>query len=128
MASDRVSVVRVRDVLLVTVPADPDDRTISDLQEEVLGAMQRWDARGLVVDISTVDTLDSFFARTIAETSQMVALMGGTTVIVGMRPSVAITAVQLGLTLGYVSTALDMDRALDLLEKSAEENGDAWSS
>jgi rsbT antagonist protein RsbS len=69
----------------------------------------------LVLDISTVQTLDSFFARTVAETVQMVALMGGRTVLAGMRASVAVTATQLGLTVGNTLTALDVDRALDML-------------
>ena len=115
MPIEYISVIRVRDVLMVTVPADPDDPTISLLQVEVLQAMERFEAKGLVLDISAVETLDSFFARTVAETAQMVALMGGQTVIAGMRPAVAITATQLGLTLGAAVTALDVDRALDLL-------------
>ena len=115
MSAEDISVIKVRDILMVTVPADPDDDTISALQERVLGSMERYEARGLVLDISTVETLDSFFARTIAETAQMVGLMGGRTVIAGMRPSVAITATQFGLTLGNVSTALDVDRALDMV-------------
>ena len=78
--------------------------------------MARHECGGLVLDISTVQTLDSFFARTIAETVQMVALMGGRTVLAGMRASVAVTATQLGLTMGNALTALDVDRALDLLK------------
>ena len=116
MSGESVSVIKVREVLMVTVPPDPDDTTISVLQESVLQAMERYEARGLVLDISTVETLDSFFARTIAETADMVELMGGSTVIAGMRPSVAITITQLGLTLGNPLTALDVDRALDILE------------
>lgn len=112
---DSISVVRVWDVLMVTMPPDPDDLTIDRLQEKVLAAMERYEAKGLVLDISTVATLDSYFARTIAETVQMVGLMGGRMVIAGMHPSVAVTATQLGLTLGDALTALDVDRALDLL-------------
>jgi rsbT antagonist protein RsbS len=115
MAAEGISVMRVRGLLLVTVPADPDDQTVSLLQDQVLEAMQRYQARGLVLDISTVQTLDSFFARTVAETVQMVALMGGRTVLAGMRASVAVTATQLGLTLGHAETALDVDRAFDRL-------------
>ena len=115
MVVESVSVVKVRDVLLVTVPTDPNDRDVTELQEQVLQAMARYETRGLVLDISAVEILDSFFARTIAETAQMVSLMGGRTVIAGMRPSVAITATQLGLTLGNALTALDVDRALDIL-------------
>ena len=115
MIGERISVVRVRDILMVTLPTDPDDPTISALQDKVLQAMERAEAKGLVLDISAVDTVDSFFARTLAETAKMVALMGGRTIIAGMRPGVAITATQLGLTLGEAATALDVNRALDTL-------------
>ena len=115
MAIDSIAVIRLRDSLLVSVPAEPDDPTIATLQEQVLQVMERHECRGVVLDISTVQTLDSFFARTIAETVDMVALMGGRTVLTGMRPSVAITATQLGLTMGTALTALDVDRALDML-------------
>jgi rsbT antagonist protein RsbS len=89
---------------------------VAALQEQVLAAMARLEARGLVLDISTVQTFDSFFARTVAETVQMVALMGGRTVLAGMRANVAVTATQLGLTLGGSLTALDVNRAIELLQ------------
>jgi rsbT antagonist protein RsbS len=117
MSDERISVIKLHGVLLVTVPADPDDATITALQEKTLAAMEQFACKGLVLDISMVDTLDSFFARTLAETSQMIALMGGRTVIAGMQPSVAITATQLGLTLGSALTALDVDRAFDQLAR-----------
>lgn len=123
MAAESISVMKVRDLLLVTVPSDPDDETVTALQENVLRAMERHEPKGLVLDITTVETLDSFFARTIAETAQMVALMGGRTVIAGMRASVAITATQLGLTLGGAQTSLDVDRALDLLNTAPSGGG-----
>ena len=108
---------------MVAMPADPDDATISALQEEVLQAMDRFNAKALVLDISAVETLDSFFARTVVETARMVGLMGGKTVIAGMRPSVAITATQLGFTLNNVMTALDVDRALDILNHPSQRKG-----
>ena len=120
MADDNIAVIKVRDVLMVTMPADPDDATVSALQEKVLAAMQQSEAAGVILDISAVETLDSFFARTIAETAQMVALIGGRTVIAGMRPSVAMTTTQLGLTLGGAMTALDVDRALDMLNHTPQ--------
>src|SRR5260370_14184923 len=115
MRSDNISVVRVRDLLMVTMPSDPDDATVSALQEKVLGAMERHEAKGVLLDISSVETLDSFFARTVAETAQMVGLMGGRTIIAGMQPAVAVTATQIGLTFGKIETALNVDRALDLV-------------
>ena len=118
MPEVNVSIIKIRDVLLVTMPPNPDDATISSVQEKVLAAMEQYSPKGLVLDITAVETLDSFFARTIAETAQMVALMGGRTVVVGMHPSVAITATQLGLTLGSAATALDVEKALDKLQDS----------
>lgn len=115
MSDQRIAVIKLRDLLMVTMPSDPDDPTITALQDQVLQAMERYNPKGLVLDISAVESLDSFFARTIVETARMVALMGGQTVIAGMHPSVAITATQLGFTLGNVLTALDVDRALEIL-------------
>lgn len=111
------SIISIRKTLMVTVPADPDDATISALQEEVLAEMERLEAKGVVLDISAVETLDSFFARTVAETASMVSLMGGRTVVVGMRPAVAVTATQIGITLGGIETALSMERALEIMEQ-----------
>jgi rsbT antagonist protein RsbS len=115
MAGESISVMRIRGLLLVTVPPDPDDETISALQEKLLDAMERTGSKGLILDISTVQTFDSFFARTVTETVQMVSLMGGRTVLAGMQATVAVTATQLGLTLGGAETALDVDRAFDRL-------------
>lgn len=114
--NDSISVIKVRGLLMVTMPADPDDSTVSALQEKVLAAMERHEAKGVVLDISSVDTFDSFFARTVSETAQMVTLMGGRTIVVGMRPAVAVTATQIGLTLGNIETALSVDRALAIAE------------
>ncbi len=115
MANGNISVIKIRDILLVTVPSDPDDGIVSELQEQVLSSMERHSAKGLILDISTVETIDSFFARTVSETVKMVALMGGLTVLSGMRACVAITTTQLGLPLDKTLTALDVDRAMELL-------------
>ncbi|MFO1423835.1 MAG: STAS domain-containing protein [Candidatus Competibacteraceae bacterium] len=120
MFAGNISVMKIRDILLVTLPPDPDDLTVSELQEQVLYAMERFGARGLIMDISTVDTIDSFFARTVTETGKMVALMGGVTVLAGMRASVAITATQLGLPLKNSLTALNVDSAMELLSKALQ--------
>jgi rsbT antagonist protein RsbS len=117
MTNSSISVIRIRELLMVTMPSDPDDATISTLQEKVLGAMEQHEAKGVVLDISSVETLDSFFARTVTETAQMVSLMGGRTIIAGMQPAVAVTATQIGLNLGKIETALNIDRALDLVSR-----------
>jgi rsbT antagonist protein RsbS len=115
MIDESISAIKIRDVLLVAIPPDPDDSSISLLQEKVLSAMEQFPVKGVVLDISAVQTLDSFFARVVAETAQMVVLMGGKTVIAGMQPSVAITATQLGLTMGSTLMALNADLALDMI-------------
>lgn len=120
MENDSISVIKVRDVLMVTVPPDPDDTAMAFLQEKVLMSMERFRAKGVVLDISAVETLDSYFARVLSETVQMVILMGGKTVIAGMRPSVAITTTQLGLSIGNAETALSVDRALDMISESLQ--------
>jgi rsbT antagonist protein RsbS len=112
--SEGITVLKMRDVLLVTMPADPDDATVSALQSMTLQAMEQHDMKGLILDLSKVEILDSYFARTVAETAQMVTLMGGETLIAGMRPAVAITATELNVTLGATRTVLTLDRALDL--------------
>lgn len=114
MDSESLSVIRLKNILLVTVPDDPGDDIIEELQNKVLSAMEKYSSKGLILDISSVNVLDSFFARTISETTQMVALMGGQTVIAGMQPAVAITATELGLHLGKARSTLDVDRALDI--------------
>ncbi|MFW9996461.1 MAG: STAS domain-containing protein [Candidatus Odinarchaeota archaeon] len=118
MNVEHLSVIKIRNIIMATVPPDPDDETVAALQEKILLAMDKYQAKGLVLDISTVDTVDSYFARVIAETALMIGLMGGRTVIAGMRPSVAITTTQLGLTLGNALTAIDVDRALLMLDEN----------
>lgn len=115
MAGDNISVIKILDVLLVTIPPDPDDELVKVLQDKVLQGMARYRVKGVVLDISACQTVDSFFARVITETAQMVVLMGGRTVIAGMQPSVAITATQLGLRLGSAATALNVEHALEKL-------------
>jgi rsbT antagonist protein RsbS len=117
MNHDNIYVIKVRDLLMVTMPPDPDDPTVSALQDKVLHAMERHEAKGVVLDISAVETLDSFFARTVSETAQMVAMMGGRTIVAGMQPAVAVTATEIGLVFGNVETALNVDRALDMVSK-----------
>ena len=114
MGESDVSVVKVKDVLLVTLPSTPSDKTIDNLQERALRSMKDHNPEGVVIDISLVGTVDSFFARTMEETAQMISLMGGRTVVAGMQPSVAVTATELGLGFGQAYTALSVEHALDI--------------
>jgi rsbT antagonist protein RsbS len=121
MPSDNISVIKIRDLLMVSMPSDPDDATIAAMQEKTLTAMERHESVSLVLDISAVETFDSFFARTVSETARMAALMGGRTIIAGMRPAVAITATQLGLSLTHVETALSLDQAIEMSARARPE-------
>lgn len=112
---DPISIISVFNVIIVTLPPDPGDAMISDLQQRVLQAMEEKRAKGVILDISEVEIVDSYFARTVAETAQMVLAMGGETVITGMQPSVAITTAQLGFSLGNARTALNVDQAMTML-------------
>ena len=115
MSEGVTAVTRVFDVLVATVPSDPVDRMIDDLQKDILQQIDEHQPRGVVLDISNVTTLDSFFARVIAETADMIALLGGEAIVVGMRPSVAITAAELGFTFDGIETARSTDHALSML-------------
>ena len=115
MAEQSTAVTQVFDVLIATFPTRPTDQAVDELQRDVLETMETVQPRGVVLDISEVTTLDSFFARVISETASMVSLMGGEAIVVGMRPSVAITAAELGFDLGEIETARSTDHALSLL-------------
>ncbi len=106
----------VRGVLITSFPGTPTDQAVDRLQEELLQQVDDRQPTGVVLDISRVTTLDSFFARVISETASMVALMGSDVVVVGMRPSVAITAAELGYGFDDIETARDVDHALSVLE------------
>ena len=118
MKNESLSVIKVKDVLIVTVPQEPDDKVLSELQEKILNAIQKYSVNSLILDISLVNIVDSYFARCISDTSKMVNIMGGNTVIAGMRPSVAIICAQLGFKMGNVKMTLNMDYALDFLENN----------
>ncbi|WP_436936380.1 STAS domain-containing protein [Halovenus marina] len=115
MAPRSTAINEVFGVLLATFPAEPTDRAVNDLQESLLREVDDVQPDGVVIDISRVTTLDSFFARVISDTADMVSLMGGDVVIVGTRPSVAITAAELGYGFEDIETARDIDHALSML-------------
>lgn len=107
---------QVQGVLIASFPGTPTDKAVDRLQEELLQEVEKQQPSGVVLDISRVTTLDSFFARVISETASMVALMGSDVVVVGMRPSVAITAAELGYGFENIGTARGVDHALSLLD------------
>jgi len=107
------------DLLLVTIQVDMHDRLAMTLQDDLTSQIQRTGAKGVLIDISALDMVDSFIGRMIANLSRMSRILDARTVVVGMRPAVAITLVELGLRLEGVDTALDVERGMKLLRARA---------
>ena len=113
-----IPILRMGEFLLVTIQVDLQDALIVSLQAELSARIVRTGARGVLIDISAVDLVDSFIGRMIGEMAMMTRVLDAETVVVGMRPSVAITLVELGLSLSGVRTALDVDRGMRLLREA----------
>jgi rsbT antagonist protein RsbS len=113
---DRIPILRLRDLLLVTIQVDMHDRLALQLQDELTTRISETGARGVLIDISSLDIVDSFIGRMIANIAAMARVLDAETVVVGMQPAVAITLVELGLTLPGVRTALNVDKGMALLQ------------
>ncbi len=121
---ERIPILRMGKYLLVTIQVDMHDRLAMQLQEDLTSRIARDQARGVLIDISALDIVDSFIGRMLADIAGMSRILDAQTVVVGMQPAVAITLVELGLSLQGVRTALDVERGMKLLEQSL---GDAAS-
>ena len=119
MTGARIPILRMGKCLLVTIQVDMDDELAMTLQDDLATAIASRPSTGLLVDISALEMVDSFIGRMIANTAAMCSVLDAETVVVGMRPAVAITLVELGLSLPGVQTALDVERGMALLERSA---------
>jgi rsbT antagonist protein RsbS len=112
---DRVPILKIGNVLLVSIQVDLQDQTVLALQEDLADRITATGAHGVIIDITAVEIVDSFIGRMFATIAAMSRLMDAETVVVGMRPAVAITLVELGLSLGGVRTALDLEGGMRLL-------------
>jgi len=110
-----IPILRIGRVLVVTVHVDLEDDVAESMQNDLLVEIEKHGANGLVIDISGLDTVDSYVARMLAETQHMAKLMGTRSVLVGMRPEVAATLVRMGYGMGGVRTALNLEEGLLLL-------------
>ena len=116
---ERIPILKLRGSLLVTIQVDMHDRLAMQLQDELTARISETGARGVLIDISSLDIVDSFIGRMIANIAAMARVLDAQTVVVGMQPAVAITLVELGLTLPGVRTALNVDKGMALLEPAA---------
>lgn len=109
---DRIPILKMGEVLLVTIQVDMHDQVALALQDDITSRISTTGARGLLLDISSVEIVDSFIGRMLGNISMMARILGAETVVVGMRPAVAITLVELGLSLTGVRTALNVDKGM----------------
>jgi rsbT antagonist protein RsbS len=114
---DRVPILRLGDCLLVTVQVDMHDELAMTLQDDLTNKIVATKARGVLIDISALEMVDSFIGRMLGNIASMSRILDARTVVVGMQPAVAITLVELGLSLPGIRTALNVDAGLALLRR-----------
>ncbi|SFM58577.1 STAS domain-containing protein [Variovorax sp. OV329] len=119
---DRIPILRMGQTLLVTIQVDMQDQTAMGLQEDLAEKIAATGASGVMIDISALEIVDSFVGRMLSSISGIANILSATTVVVGMQPAVAITLVELGLSLSGVRTALDVERGMRLLDQVRQEN------
>lgn len=122
---ERIPILRMGDLLLVTIQVDMHDRLAVQLQDDLTDRISRTGARGVLIDISSLDVVDSFIGRMIADIAAMSRILDAETVLTGMQPAVAITLVELGLSLPGVRTALTVEKGMLMLEAARRDSTDA---
>src|SRR5580698_7453375 len=122
---ERIPILRIGDCLLATIQVDMHDQLALQLQEDLTSAIERHSAKGVLIDISALEMVDSFIGRMISDISNMGRILDARTVLVGMQPAVAITLVELGLSLQGVATALNVDRGMAMLRAATRLHSEA---
>jgi rsbT antagonist protein RsbS len=118
---DRIPILKMGSFLLVTIQVDMHDQLALQLQDDLTSRIVSAKARGVLIDISSLEIVDSFIGRMISNIAAMARILGAETVVVGMQPAVAITLVELGLSLEGVRTALNVDKGMLLLQQRLAE-------
>ncbi len=122
MRSGAIPILKLGSTLLATIQIDLHDTIVDAFQNDVLEEIERTGADGLIIDISALETVDSYVARMLANTGKMAKLMGSETVIVGMRPAVAATLVRMGYFMEGIETALSLEEGLQLHANRSRRN------
>ncbi len=117
---ERIPILRMGRLLLVTIQVDMHDQLAMTLQDDLTNRIVKDRANGVLIDISALDIVDSFIGRMISNTAAMAKILDARTVLVGMQPAVAITLVELGLSLEGVKTALNVELGMKLLDRSGQ--------
>ena len=118
---NRIPILQMGKTLLVTIQVDMQDQTALALQDDLANKIASSGAKGVMIDISALEIVDSFVGRMLASISGISRILDATTVVVGMQPAVAITLVELGLSLEGVRTALNVERGIELLTHAGRE-------
>ncbi len=119
---ERIPILKMGEFLLVTIQVDMHDRLAMTLQEDLTDRIVKVRARGVLIDISALDVVDSFIGRMLGHIAAMSSILDAETVVVGMRPAVAITLVELGLSLPGIRTALNVEKGMEVLRRSRDRN------
>jgi rsbT antagonist protein RsbS len=119
---NRIPILKIKDTLIVSLQDDLTDRTAINFQDELLKKIYDTKAKGVLIDISVLDIVDSFLGRILSDTAKMIKLLGAELVICGMSSSVVITLVELGLEINNVQTALNIDLGLEKLAALVKSN------
>jgi len=115
---DKIPILKLGDILLVTIQVDMHDRLAVTLQDDLTARIVKDRAKGVLIDISSLEMVDSFIGRMLGNIAAMSQALGAQTVVVGMRPAVAITIVELGLSMQNVRTALNVERGVEMLQRA----------
>ena len=121
---ERIPILKMGDFLLVTIQVDMHDRLAMTLQEDLTNAIVKQRSRGVLIDISSLEIVDSFIGRMLNNIAAMAHILDAATVVVGMQPAVAITLVELGLTLSNIRTALNVEKGMALLRQALAQQED----
>ncbi|GAB3737875.1 STAS domain-containing protein [Spirosoma lituiforme] len=124
---ERIPILKMGRFLLVTIQVDLYDRLALDLEANIIKAIEKYNASGIMIDISAVTIVDSFMGRILSNIASMARVLDAETVVVGMQPAVAITLVELGLPLKDVYTALNVEKGMELLRSKTVSDDDADS-
>ena len=124
---EQIPILQLGHFLLVTIQVELHDELAMTLQDDLTTKLAKTGARGVLIDISALEIVDSFIGRALAQIAGISRVMDATTVLTGMRPAVAITLVELGVTLAGIKTALNVDKGMRLLRESLDEPGEALS-
>jgi rsbT antagonist protein RsbS len=124
---ERIPILKMGETLLVTIQVDMHDKIAAALEEDLTAKIAQTGAKGVLIDISSLEIVDSFIGRILDNIAAVSRILDAETVVCGMRPAVAITLVELGLSLSGVKTALNVERGMELIRSRLKSDGEAYA-